>query len=69
MTNSFEQQLEDDHLKIKSLLGIGIDGANVMAGEHDSVSSKLKDIIPHPVTVKCLPHSLYLSARFMHVPI
>ena len=63
MTNSFKQQLEDDHLKIKNLLGIGIDGANVMADEHDSVSSKLKDIIPHLVTVKRLPHSLHLSAE------
>lgn len=62
MTNIIKKQLED-HLKLKNILGIGIDGANAMVGEHTFVSSKLKSIIPHLVMIKCLPHSLHLSAE------
>ncbi|KYN14500.1 hypothetical protein ALC57_13294, partial [Trachymyrmex cornetzi] len=49
----FTNQLKNDNLKLENL-GIGVDGANVMVGEHNSFSSKLKFIIPHLVTVKCL---------------
>ncbi|KYM94184.1 Superoxide dismutase [Cu-Zn] [Cyphomyrmex costatus] len=57
----FTNQLKIDNLKLENLLGIGVDGANVMVGEHKSLSSKLKSIIPHLVTVKCLCHSCHLA--------
>ncbi|XP_033221214.1 zinc finger protein 862-like [Belonocnema kinseyi] len=63
MTSSLKEQLQKDGLPLDKLLGIGIDGANAMAGEHNSVSSKLREIIPHLVTIKCVPHSLHLCAE------
>lgn len=59
----FTDQLKRDGLKLENLLGIGVDGANVMVGVHKSFSSKLKSLIPHLVTVKCLCHSCHLAAE------
>ncbi|KAI5743287.1 hypothetical protein M8J77_016459 [Diaphorina citri] len=47
MVTAFQSALEKDGLKIDKLLGIGIDGANVMTGKYNSFSSKLKELIPH----------------------
>lgn len=63
MTNCLKKQLEDDKLKLKNLIGIGIDGANPMAGPNNSVSSRLTEEVPHLVTVKCVAHSLHLCAE------
>lgn len=50
--NAFINQLKADKLNIEHLVGIGVDGANVMVGEHHSFSSLLSEKIPHLVTVK-----------------
>ncbi|XP_026685957.1 uncharacterized protein LOC113471199 [Diaphorina citri] len=63
MVTAFQSALEKDGLKIDKLLGIGIDGANVMTGKYNSFSSKLKELIPHLVIVKCVCHSLHLAAE------
>ncbi|KYN04692.1 hypothetical protein ALC62_04434 [Cyphomyrmex costatus] len=46
------------------LIGIGIDGANVMTGKHHSFSSILKETINELVIVKCICHSLHLAAEY-----
>lgn len=61
--NAFINQLKADKLNIEHLVGIGVDGANVMVGEHHSFSSLLSEKIPHLVTVKCVSHSLHLVAE------
>lgn len=44
----------------QNLIGFAADGANVMFGRYNSVSSKLKEDIPHLHTMKCICHSLAL---------
>lgn len=63
LVNAFINQLKEDKLNIDHLIGIGVDGANVMVGEHHSFSSLLSEKIPHLVTVKCVAHSLHLVAE------
>lgn len=63
LVNAFINQLKADKLNIEHLVGIGVDGANVMVGEHHSFSSLLSEKIPHLVTVKCVSHSLHLVAE------
>ena len=43
-------------------MGIGVDGASAMVGRHHSVSSMLKEKVPHLVVVRCICHSLHLAA-------
>lgn len=62
-TNSIVNQLKSDGLKLENLIGLGIDGENTMAGSKNSVSSKLKDLVPNLVVIKCLCHSLHLCAE------
>ncbi|XP_018365745.1 PREDICTED: uncharacterized protein LOC108763808 [Trachymyrmex cornetzi] len=40
-----------------------VDGTNSMVGKNDSVASRLKRIIPHLVVIKCVCHSLHLTAE------
>ena len=56
------QALDVDKLQVSRLLGIGVDGASAMVGRHHSVSSMLKDRVPHLVVVRCICHSLHLAA-------
>ncbi|KOB71310.1 Uncharacterized protein OBRU01_13944 [Operophtera brumata] len=63
LTDAFKKQLAMDGLDIKKLIGIGVDGANVMVGEHHSFRSILKESLPHLTTVKCVSHSLHLAAE------
>lgn len=56
-------QIESDNLKLKNLIGIGVDGANVMVGAHHSVSSFLKTTNKELVVIKCVCHSLHLAAE------
>ena len=63
MTAAIVGQLQENKLDLAKLIGIGIDGANAMAGQNNSVSSKLTDMNPELVTIKCLCHSLHLCAE------
>lgn len=56
-------QLKKDGLKIENMIGIGIDGANVMVGKHNSVTAILKRDLPDLIIVKCVSHSLHLCAE------
>lgn len=64
LADVFKAQLTADGLDIYKLLGIGVDGANVMVGEHHSFSSILKEGNPDLVTIKCVCHSLHLAAEY-----
>ncbi|CAH1972573.1 unnamed protein product [Acanthoscelides obtectus] len=58
------KQLELDGLKLGNLIGIGVDGANVMVGAHNSVASFLKAKNNELVIIKCVCHSLHLAAEY-----
>ncbi|XP_026825321.1 uncharacterized protein LOC113561913 [Ooceraea biroi] len=57
-----KQQLLNDNLKLKNLIGIGVDGANVMVGQH-SFATLWKKEVPDIVVVKCVCYSLHLCAE------
>lgn len=46
------------------MIGIGVDGANVMIGIHNSFSFILKETINELIVVKCVCHSLHLAAEY-----
>lgn len=56
-------QLTIDGLKIENMIGIGVDGANVMVGKHNSVTAILKRELPDLIIIKCVSHSLHLCAE------
>ncbi|CAH2004177.1 unnamed protein product [Acanthoscelides obtectus] len=58
------KQLELDGLKLGNLIGIGVNGANVMVGAHNSVASFLKAKNNELVIIKCVCHSLHLAAEY-----
>lgn len=47
-----------------NMIGFAADGANVMMGAHHSLSSKLKEDIPHLFIMKCICHSFHLCASY-----
>ncbi|XP_044580310.1 uncharacterized protein LOC123262223 [Cotesia glomerata] len=61
--SALKLQLEADGLSLKNLVGIGVDGANVMVGVNHSVSSLLRQEVPDIVIIKCICHSLHLCAE------
>ncbi|XP_022834568.1 uncharacterized protein LOC111362226 [Spodoptera litura] len=61
--DAIKDQLTRDGLKIENMVGIGVDGANVMVGKHNSVTALLKSELPDIVIVKCVSHSLHLCAE------
>lgn len=56
-------QFEKDGLQLENMVGIGVDGANVMVGKHNSVTAILKRKLPDLIIVKCVSHSLHLCAE------
>lgn len=56
-------QLKKDGLKIENIIGIGVDGTNVMVGKHNSVIAILKRELPDLIIVKCVSHSLHLCSE------
>lgn len=56
-------KLKKDGLKIENMIGVGVDGANVMVGKHNSVTAILKRELPDLIIVKCVSHSLHLCAE------
>lgn len=59
MVNFFEKR---NIPYLENLIGFASDGANVMAGAHDSVMSRLKNDIPHIFLMKCVCHSFHLCS-------
>lgn len=62
--NAVKDQLIVDNLCIDNLIGIGMDGANVMVGAHHSFATLLKAVVPDIIIVKCVCHSLHLCAEY-----
>jgi hypothetical protein len=62
--NAVKDQLIVDNLCINNLIGIGMDGANVMVGAHYSFATLLKAVVPDIIIVKCVCHSLHLCAEY-----
>ena len=57
-------QLSKDNIPIDQMIGIGVDGANVNVGRHHSISTLLREKIPHLVVFKCICHTLHLAASY-----
>jgi len=54
--------LQEDHLPIKQLIGIGTDGASTMVGVNHSLATLMKSDKPKIIIFKCICHSLHLAA-------
>ncbi|XP_037943395.1 E3 SUMO-protein ligase KIAA1586-like [Teleopsis dalmanni] len=61
--DAIKAQLQSDNLNFQNLIGIGVDGANVMIGKNKSVATILKKDLPDLIVVKCISHSLHLCAE------
>ena len=55
--------IEGIGLKLEDCVGYGSDGASVMAGEHNSVWSRIVAVAPDCLQVKCICHSLALCVQ------
>ncbi|KAI5638384.1 sugar transporter domain-containing protein [Phthorimaea operculella] len=55
--------LQKDGLRVEMLVGIGLDGTNVMIGKNHSLAALLKQQIPDLLVIKCTSHSLHLCAE------
>jgi hypothetical protein len=54
--------LKEDKLEVSRLVGIGTDNASVMTGSNNSVFTKLRELQPSLLLVRCVCHSLALAA-------
>lgn len=64
LTGTLTRQLKKDNLPLENVIGVGVDGANVMVGKHNSFSTQLKALTNQDlVVVKCVCHSLHLAAE------
>ena len=61
--DAIKNQMKKDGLKIENMVGIGVDGASVMVGKHNSVTALFKQEIQDLVIIKCVCHSLHLCAE------
>lgn len=55
--------LQEDGLRVEMLVGIGLDGTNVMIGRNHSLAALLKQKLPDLIVIKCTSHSLHLCAE------
>lgn len=62
--NSLCQSLIDLNLNIKDILGFAADTTNVMFGRNNSVVSKIKNVNPNCIFVKCVCHSCALAVSY-----
>ena len=58
IVTTITSQMEEDGLDLSWLVGIGIDGANVMVGRNHSVSTLFTELVPHLMAIRCVAHSL-----------
>ncbi|XP_043268500.1 uncharacterized protein [Venturia canescens] len=61
--SAIKLQLEQDGLKVENMVGIGVDGASVMVGKHNSVTALFKREIDDLIVMPCVCHSLHLCAE------
>lgn len=57
------KSLSADQLPIQNLVGFGVDNANTMTGEYNSVFTRLQQQQPKIIMVRCICHSLALAAN------
>lgn len=56
----FENQRVQDGINVKKIIGIAIDSAHVVVGEHHFFSLMLREVVPHLTIGKCMSHSYIL---------
>ncbi|XP_046864677.1 SCAN domain-containing protein 3-like [Xenia sp. Carnegie-2017] len=61
--NATKKTLDWYCLDLKNCMGFGCDGASVMVGQHNSVWSRIKEINPSCILMKCICHSLPLCVQ------
>lgn len=62
--NSLNNALTARNLDLANLIGFAADTTNVMFGERNSVVSKIREVNPNCVFVKCICHSTNLSVSY-----
>ncbi|KAK3926574.1 General transcription factor II-I repeat domain-containing protein 2 [Frankliniella fusca] len=60
------EYLDKIGLPYMNMESIGVDGAPVMVGIHDSFYTHLRDKIPHLILVKCICHSVDKAAEYAY---
>lgn len=61
LTTALLDILKESNIPKTQMVGFSTDTCNTMFGENNSVSQRLKQEIPHLMTVKCTCHSSHLS--------
>ena len=61
--NAIKKTLDWYCLDLKKCVAFGCDGASVMVGQHSSVWSRIKDVNPSCILMKCICHSLALCVQ------
>ena len=56
--------LADNHIDTDECVGLGTDGCNAMCGEHNSLISRMKEMNPNIVHIKCICHSIQLCSSY-----
>lgn len=54
--------LKQKDIPISNMVGFSADTTNVMVGQHNSVFSKLREVLPHIVCIKYSCHMIHLAA-------
>ena len=63
MFNALNDSLSKVGLDFKDCIGFGSDGVSAMVGEWNSVWSRVREVSPHCVLIKCICHSLALCVQ------
>ena len=60
--DSFRQELEQDEVPLRNIVGYASDGASVMMGCNNSFRTRLESVNPNIFVMKCICHSAHLAA-------
>lgn len=60
--NKVIESFQKHSIPLENVIGFGSDGCNTMMGVHNSVSSRLRQLLPGITVIKCICHSLHLCA-------
>lgn len=61
--NAIKKTLDWYCLDLKKCVGFGCDGASVMVGQNNSVWSRIKEVNPSCILMKCICHSMALCVQ------
>ena len=62
LTQALVSYFEKNDIPLSNIIGYASDTTNVMFGQHNSVVTQLKELIPDLFVMKCLCHTAHLCA-------